>query len=165
MRFNQGKNNVLQWRDADKHFKLRSKMAAGYSGREFSILDVISDLAFDQPFGFMETDSDVYEHIKITKESLTIFMETTVFCSVILASDKDRLGFGKMMGIDKKVAAERFGPGKKNCRLTHHGHGNPCHVITNPRVLAKLLAETSSAPPFAHRPVTIDAEARGLLYV
>lgn len=33
MRFNQGKNNVLQWRDADKHFKLRSKMAAGVSHR------------------------------------------------------------------------------------------------------------------------------------
>ncbi|CCF43750.1 pisatin demethylase [Colletotrichum higginsianum] len=120
MRFNQGKNNVLQWRDADKNFKLRSKMAAGYSGREVEIptqkfftLDVISDLAFDQPFGFMETDSDVYEHIKTTEESLTMFMEMTVICSVILASDKDQLGFGKIMEIDKKFAAERFGPEKK----------------------------------------------------
>ncbi|OBR07515.1 Pisatin demethylase [Colletotrichum higginsianum IMI 349063] len=110
MRFNQGKNNVLQWRDADKNFKLRSKMAAG---AQFFTLDVISDLAFDQPFGFMETDSDVYEHIKTTEESLTMFMEMTVICSVILASDKDQLGFGKIMEIDKKFAAERFGPEKK----------------------------------------------------
>lgn len=46
----------------------------------------------------METDSDVYEHIKTTEESLPMFMEMTVICSVILASDKDQLGFGKMMG-------------------------------------------------------------------
>ncbi|WQF88707.1 Putative cytochrome P450 superfamily [Colletotrichum destructivum] len=37
------------------------------------------------------------------------------------------------------------------------------YMITNPCVHAKLLAQISSSPSFAHRPVAIDAEARGLL--
>ncbi|KAJ0160260.1 hypothetical protein CTA2_8271 [Colletotrichum tanaceti] len=95
MHFNPGKNNVLQWRDENKYFKLRSKMSVGYSGcyiaadrpleidrkAQFVTLEVISDLAFKQPFGFMETDSDVYEYTKTTEESLPMFMETTVFPS------------------------------------------------------------------------------------
>ncbi|KAF5541139.1 cytochrome P450 monooxygenase [Fusarium napiforme] len=34
MRFDPGNNNILSWRDEDEHFKLRSKMSAGYGGRE-----------------------------------------------------------------------------------------------------------------------------------
>ncbi|KZL76125.1 pisatin demethylase [Colletotrichum tofieldiae] len=242
MRFNPAKNNVLSWRDEDEHFKLRSKMAAGYSGREvanleqkiddnllgllkliesyvdadkpfdfgrkaqFFTLDVISDLAFGKPFGFMETDSDMYEYIKTTEESLPMFMATTVFPWVIrlfasplfrslLPSEKDPLGFGKVMGIAKKVAAERFGPGKMVQRdmlgsFVAHGltqeeaeseillqivagsdttataiRATSLFLITNPRVHARLLAEVSSAASATRRPVIADAEARNLPYL
>ncbi|TQN75301.1 Trichothecene C-15 hydroxylase [Colletotrichum shisoi] len=142
MRFNPGENNVLQWRDEDKHFNLRSKMAT------------------DQPFGFMETHSDVYEHMKTTEESLPMFMEMTVFLSGILASEKDRPGFGKVMGIAKKVTAERFGPAKKAQRNRIAGSGTTAtairatllYMITNPR-----------HPPL-HDHQSAHAEARGLLY-
>ncbi|KAM0421938.1 hypothetical protein ACHAPD_000379 [Fusarium lateritium] len=160
MRFNPGNNNILSHRDEDEHFKLRSKMSAGYGGREvenlepkidknilsfitllakyadakkpvdlgrraqFFTLDVISDLAFGEPFGFLETDSDVYKYIQITEETLPAVMVTTVIPWLVkvlssplfkslLPSEKDRLGFGKLMGIAKKVTAERFGPDKK----------------------------------------------------
>ncbi|EFQ29169.1 pisatin demethylase [Colletotrichum graminicola] len=159
MRFNPAKNNILSSRNEDDHSKLRSKMAAGYSGREvenletkidenlsrlftlieryidadkpldfgrkaqFFTLDVISDLAFGKPLGFMETDSDVYDYIRTTEESLPMLMVSTVYPWVVrlfgsplfralLPSEKDRLGFGKVMGIAKKQAAERFGPDK-----------------------------------------------------
>ncbi|GKT90861.1 pisatin demethylase [Colletotrichum tofieldiae] len=234
MRFNPAKNNVLSWRDEDEHFKLRSKMAAGYSGREvanleqkiddnllgllkliesyvdadkpfdfgrkaqFFTLDVISDLAFGKPFGFMETDSDMYEYIKTTEESLPMFMATTVFPWVIrlfasplfrslLPSEKDPLGFGKVMGIAKKVAAERFGPGKMVQRdmlgsFVAHGltqeeaeseillqiNGNPRHQPfpdykpACPRQTPRrgILCRVRDPPP-----VIADAEARNLPYL
>ncbi|KAI1017181.1 hypothetical protein LB505_001971 [Fusarium chuoi] len=39
MRFDPGNNNILSWRDEDEHFKLRSKMSAGYGGREVENLE------------------------------------------------------------------------------------------------------------------------------
>ncbi|WYZ41627.1 hypothetical protein EsH8_V_000522 [Colletotrichum jinshuiense] len=239
-RFNPSKNNVLTWRDENEHTKLRSKMAAGYSGREvenleekiddnllrlirliddyidtgkpfdfgrkaqFFTLDVISDIAFGEPFGFMATDSDVHGYIEQTEKAMPLFMAVTVFPWIIrmfasplfravLPSEKDRLGFGKVMGIAKKVAAERFGPDKKVQRdmlgsFIAHGltqeeaeseillqiiagsdttatviRATILHITTNPRVLGKLLAEIFSAD--ATRPVIADAEARNLVYL
>ncbi|WZH43100.1 cytochrome P450 [Fusarium acuminatum] len=221
MRFNPGSNNILSWRDEDEHFKLRSKMSAGYGGREvqdlepkidknilafiqllrkyadnnkpvdlgrraqFFTLDVISDLAFGEPFGFLETDSDVYKYIQITEETLPSVMVTTVvpwlvkvlsspLFKKLLPSEKDRLGFGRLMGIAKQVTAERFGPDKKVQKdmlgsFVAHGltqkeaeseillqivagsdttataiRSTMLHIITNPQVYAKLRAEIAS---------------------
>jgi hypothetical protein len=66
-------------------------------------------LAFGEPFGFLETDSDVYEYIKTTEETLPMVMVTTVvpwlvkvlsspIFKSLLPSEKDRLGFGRVMG-------------------------------------------------------------------
>ncbi|KAF6803785.1 pisatin demethylase [Colletotrichum musicola] len=160
MRFHPSKNNVFTWRDENEHQKLRSKMAAGYSGREvvgleqkvddnvlrlcrliegyidagkpfdfgrkaqYFTLDVISNLAFGEPFGFIETDSDLYEYVQTTEDTVPLFLVTTVvpwvlkiFASPlfksILPSEHDPIGFGKVMGIAKKFSAERFGPNRK----------------------------------------------------
>nr|XP_036589361.1 pisatin demethylase [Colletotrichum truncatum]KAF6801366.1 pisatin demethylase [Colletotrichum truncatum] len=242
MRFHPSKNNVLSWRDENEHFKLRSKMAAGYSGREvqglekkiddnilqlvrllegyvdagrpfdfarkaqFFTLDVISDLAFGEPLGFMATDSDMYDYIKTTEETLPFFMVTTVipwlvklFASPlfrsVLPSEKDKVGFGKVMGIAKKFSAERFGPHKKVQRdmlgsFVAHGltqeeaeseillqiiagsdttataiRATILHIITNPRVLTRLLTEITAAAATATRPVISEVEARNLPYL
>jgi hypothetical protein len=75
---------------------------------QYFTLDVITDLAFGDAFGFLATDSDIYDYIRTTEESLPVFMVTTVlpwmikifgspiFAS-ILPSDKDVMGFGKVM--------------------------------------------------------------------
>ncbi|KAH7353681.1 cytochrome P450 [Plectosphaerella cucumerina] len=240
MRFHPKKNNVLSWRDEEEHFKLRSKMAAGYSGREvldlegkidknlhalikrldddiaaggpldfgrkaqYFTLDVITDLAFGDAFGFLATDSDIYDYIRTTEESLPVFMVTTVlpwmikifgspiFAS-ILPSDKDVMGFGKVMAISKKVSAERFGPHKKVQKdmlgsFVAHGltqeeaeseillqivagsdttataiRATMLHLITNPRVLAKLLDEIRATTTAG--PLISDSEARALPYL
>lgn len=76
---------------------------------QFFTLDVLSDLAFGEPFGFLETDSDVYEYIKTAEETLPMVMVTTVVPWLVkvlsspifkrlLPSEKDRLGFGRVMG-------------------------------------------------------------------
>ncbi|KAF4976804.1 hypothetical protein FZEAL_6585 [Fusarium zealandicum] len=220
MRFDPANNNILSWRDEDEHFRLRSKMSAGYGGREvenlepkidknilalvdllhkyarehkpvdlgrraqFFTLDVISDLAFGAPFGFLETDSDVYEYIQTTEETLPMVMVTTVIPWLVkvlsspifkklLPSEKDPLGFGRVMGIAKEITAERFGADKKVRRdmlgsFVAHGltqkeaeseillqivagsdttataiRSTLLHLITIPRVYHKLRAETS----------------------
>ncbi|KAF7558832.1 hypothetical protein G7046_g5333 [Stylonectria norvegica] len=240
MRFNPGSNNILSWRDEDEHFKLRSKMSAGYGGREvenleskidqniiafmkllgdyaatskvvdfgrkaqFFTLDVISDLAFGTPFGFLETDSDVYEYIKTTEENLPMVMVTTVIPWLIkmlssplfkrlLPSEKDMLGFGRVMGIAKEVAAKRFGPDKKVQKdmlgsFVAHGltqreaeseillqivagsdttataiRSTMLHIMTNPRVLDKLRSEILQTEPSS--PIITDNEARTMPYL
>ncbi|KAL6857328.1 cytochrome P450 [Trichoderma novae-zelandiae] len=163
MRFNPTSNNCLSTRDEIAHSTLRSKMAAGYAGRDvdnietkidnnirefvrllerysdtrapvdlgrkvqYFTLDVISDLAYGAPFGFVGTDTDVYEYIKTTERNLPMVMMVTVFPWVLtllnsailkrlLPSTKDRLGFGRIMSIAKDVAAERFKPDVKDER-------------------------------------------------
>ncbi|KAK1979162.1 cytochrome P450 [Colletotrichum cereale] len=190
---------VESYIDAGKPFDFGRKA-------QFFTLDVISDLAFGKPFGFMESDSDVYEYIKTMEESLPMFMATTVYPWVIrlfasplfrtlLPSEKDPLGFGKVMGIAKKEAAKRFGPDKKVQRdmlgsFVAHGltqeeaeseillqiiagsdtvattiRATILFVTTNMHVHDRLLAEISSAAPSTHRPVIADAEARNLPYL
>ncbi len=45
---------------------------------QYFTLDVISDLAFGQPFGDVATDSDVYEYIKTMEENMPNIIVTTV---------------------------------------------------------------------------------------
>ncbi|EWG49992.1 hypothetical protein FVEG_09330 [Fusarium verticillioides 7600] len=240
MRFDPGNNNILPWRDEDEHFKLRSKMSAGYRGREvehlepkidknilsfmkllgkyadekkpvdfgrraqFFTLDVISDLAFGEPLGFLETDSDVYKYIQITEEMLPAVMVTTIIPWLVkvlsspvfkslLPSEKDRLGFEKLMGIAKQVTAERFGPDKKvqkDMLGSFIAHGltqkeaeseillqtvagsdttatairlTMLHIITNPLVHPTLRAEISKT--HFSEPVIPDAIGRDLPYL
>ncbi|POR38486.1 Pisatin demethylase [Tolypocladium paradoxum] len=161
MRLDPSKDNVLSQRDDEAHGKLRSKMAAGYSGKEvenleakinqnvmalinlidskyvsankafdfgrkaqYFTLDVISDLAFGEPFGDIATDSDVHEYISTMEANMPTIIVTTVlpWLMVLLSSplfkwmmpsEKDVIGLGRTMAIAKQVAAERFGPHKK----------------------------------------------------
>ncbi len=75
---------------------------------QYFTLDVISDIAFGEPFGFLETDSDVYKYIETTESTLPVVMVTTVIpflvkllasplLKTVLPSEKDVLGFGRVM--------------------------------------------------------------------
>lgn len=161
MRLDPTKDNVLSQRNDDLHASTRSKMAAGYSGKEvdniestvdenvqrlvdmletnyiskgkpfdfghkaqYFTLDVISALAFGEPFGDIETDSDIYGYIRAMEESMPTIIVTTVMPWIMkllqmpifkgmLPSDKDPVGVGRTMAIAKRVTAERFGPDPK----------------------------------------------------
>lgn len=164
LRFDPARDNIVSTRDENKHNELRSKMAAGYSGKEnekleetidrniqalidlirrkylstdkenkpfdfgrkaqYFTLDIISDVAYREPFGFMETDSDLYDYTKIVESVFVAAAMVTIFpwinwflnlsiMKAVLPSDEDLLGIGKIQGITKKVVAQRFGPNKK----------------------------------------------------
>ncbi|KAF4954313.1 hypothetical protein FGADI_5336 [Fusarium gaditjirri] len=92
---------------------------------QFFTLDVISDLAFGQAFGYIEQDDDVFDFIKITKSyfpvtlvmanipSLVSLLHSKLF-SGALPKESDKLGFGAFIGVANKKVAERFAPGAKS---------------------------------------------------
>ncbi|OHE91564.1 hypothetical protein CORC01_13161 [Colletotrichum orchidophilum] len=118
----------------------------------------------------MKTDSDKCEYIKTTEKNLPVFMATTVFLWMIglfhspvlrlmLSSKKDRLEFGTVTGIAKKISAERYGPDRRVQR-------DICYVPSSPTASPKrrqdprCCSRPQSAPgPFfvkisseSHRP-------------
>lgn len=91
---------------------------------QFFTLDVISHVAFGKQFGFIETDSDVHEYIKMTEESMPVMMVISVMPWIakliqtplfknLLPNEKDKLGFGRFIAVAKSVVAQRFGPEKQ----------------------------------------------------
>lgn len=75
---------------------------------QYFTLDVISDIAFGEPFGFLETDSDVYRYIETTETALPLVMITTVVPGLVkllasrllkraLPSETDPIGFGRVL--------------------------------------------------------------------
>ncbi|KAH8731990.1 cytochrome P450 [Phaeosphaeriaceae sp. PMI808] len=165
MKFDPTRDNLFSMRDEVAHAKLRSKMAAGYSGKEnesmedsidiqiaslvylienkytstgdnyrpvdfgekasFFTLDVISELAFGQAFGYLEADGDVYDYLAITKTYIPIMMVVANVPSIarllqspllrgMLPKESDKLGFGAFIGVAKRLVGERFGPDAKS---------------------------------------------------
>lgn len=76
---------------------------------QYFTLDVISNVAYGQPFGFLSTDSDVHEYIKTTEENLPAIIMVTVLpwlnwllqlpiMKSVLPSETDQIGLGKIIG-------------------------------------------------------------------
>ena len=92
---------------------------------QFLTLDVISALAFDQPFGDLIVDEDKFDYIKCTEEAMPImmsmtelpevrsFLEKSLLLKLLAPSAKDKLGLGKIIAIAKGKVGERFGDGRK----------------------------------------------------
>ncbi|CEI70900.1 hypothetical protein FVEN_g9720 [Fusarium venenatum] len=88
---------------------------------QFFTLDVISDLAFGQPFGYLTKDEDVFDFLKITRAffpfTVTIgnlpwmisLLHSRLF-SGLVPKDTDKVGFGAFIGVAKKKVAERYAP-------------------------------------------------------
>lgn len=76
---------------------------------QYFTLDVISDLAFGEAFGYMEQDDDVFDFIKITRSffpvavlmanipSLVALMHSPLMRGM-LPKESDKLGFGAFIG-------------------------------------------------------------------
>lgn len=76
---------------------------------QFFTLDVLSEIAFGEAFGYLTKDKDLYDYIKTTEESLPILFIANVIplFKMILHSplmkrfmphDQDPIGFGKIRG-------------------------------------------------------------------
>ncbi|KAK0644133.1 cytochrome P450 [Cercophora newfieldiana] len=88
---------------------------------QYFTLDVISDVSYSEPFGFLEKDRDQFDYLKVTEEQLSALLTLSVYTKLfkflsspllrfLMPSSKDMVGFGKLMGIADQKASERFGP-------------------------------------------------------
>jgi hypothetical protein len=93
---------------------------------QFFTLDVISDLAFGQPFGDLVDDEDKFDYIKTGEENVPVlmfltalpgvhkFMENSYIMNLVAPSVQDKTGLGRIIGIARQKVMERFGPDKKD---------------------------------------------------
>ncbi|KAL1845060.1 hypothetical protein VTK73DRAFT_1208 [Phialemonium thermophilum] len=76
---------------------------------QYFTLDVISDLAFGQAFGYLEQDDDVFDYIKITNSYIPVMLVLANVPSMakllqsrllrgLLPKESDKLGFGAFIG-------------------------------------------------------------------
>jgi len=83
-------------------------MDFGEKGQYFT-LDVISDLAFGQAFGFLEKDDDVFDYIKITKAfipPMIVIIHVPWLARIVhsrllrglFPKASDKVGFGAFIG-------------------------------------------------------------------
>ncbi|KAH7139474.1 cytochrome P450 [Dendryphion nanum] len=93
---------------------------------QFFTLDVITQVAYGEGFGFLEKDQDLHAYIETTEEVvgwLTLFAVVPFLNAVLNRSwvkqklgpgPDDKEGMGKLMGVARQVASERFGPDAKD---------------------------------------------------
>ncbi|OAA58727.1 Cytochrome P450 [Cordyceps fumosorosea ARSEF 2679] len=187
---------LTKYASSDKALDLGHKV-------QYFTMDVISDLAFGKPFGFLETDSDVYRYIETTERAFSVVMIAAtvpvlvrVLASPLLSvvpSEADKIGFGPVIRLAKKVAAQRFG---EKCKVQKdmlgsfvaHGinqseaeseillqliagsdttataiRSTLLHVITNPPILARLHREIEERHPLDS--IISDETARSMPYL
>ncbi|EON66251.1 hypothetical protein W97_05644 [Coniosporium apollinis CBS 100218] len=87
---------------------------------QYFTLDVISDLAFNRPFGDLEADADKFDYIKVTADAMGVMMLLTIFPGVhrwieasylvdlVAPSAKDKTGLGRVVGVAQQEIAPRY---------------------------------------------------------
>jgi hypothetical protein len=92
---------------------------------QYFTMDVLTDVAFSRCLGYLKNNADMHGYIKTVRAYMPVLeMQTNIpLVNTVLGNSmlrklmaptaKDRLGMGKMMGVAKEVAGERFGPDAK----------------------------------------------------
>lgn len=92
---------------------------------QYFTMDVLTDVAFSKPLGYLKANADLHGYIKTVRAYMPVLeLQTNVplintalgnaaIRKMMAPTARDRFGLGKMMGVAKEVAAERFGEGKK----------------------------------------------------
>ncbi|KAI1778288.1 cytochrome P450 [Hypoxylon cercidicola] len=89
-------------------------------------LDAITKIAYGRAFGYLATDSDVFDYIETTRAHVPVvaslgdvpWLARLVFSEAGLRllgpKTTDKKGIGRMMAVAQEVAGERFGPDAKD---------------------------------------------------
>ncbi|KAH7213259.1 cytochrome P450 [Fusarium redolens] len=87
---------------------------------QFFTLDVITEVAFGQAFGFLSRDEDINGYCHVAEQALPVFEWLGVFGTLnkmirlpgirnlTMPRPTDKTGVGMMMGYAKKIVSERF---------------------------------------------------------
>ncbi|EWG36348.1 hypothetical protein FVEG_00415 [Fusarium verticillioides 7600] len=157
-----GVDNVVSERDEAKHKFMRAKMAPGYSYKEnegfgfeylsttsesrpldlaektqFFALDVIGNVSFGEPFGYLTKDEDLYQYNEINASSLPVLNLVSVYpwlgrvvhqwpLNLLLPREEDQVGFGRLMGFARHFVRKRLSEGvttRKDMMQMHISNG------------------------------------------
>ncbi|KAL9577691.1 MAG: hypothetical protein Q9212_006204, partial [Teloschistes hypoglaucus] len=92
---------------------------------QYLTLDIITDMAFGEPAGFLSEDCDQFHYLEIMSHALPRFewvsclmwlnrlLRNPLISRLVKPTQQDKHGVGHLMGLAKKLVARRFGPGKE----------------------------------------------------
>ncbi|KAJ0377152.1 hypothetical protein COL26b_004594 [Colletotrichum chrysophilum] len=91
---------------------------------QYFALDAIGDISFGGAFGFLAEDRDLFRYIEINESSLPIMNVVSVLpwlgrlvhkwpFRLMLPTENDQIGFGRLMGFARNYAEMRLQPGAK----------------------------------------------------
>lgn len=91
---------------------------------QYFALDAIGDISFGGAFGFLAEDRDLFRYIEINESSLPIMNVVSVLpwlgrlvhkwpLRLMLPTENDQIGFGRLMGFARNYAEMRLQPGAK----------------------------------------------------
>ncbi|KAK4158790.1 hypothetical protein QBC43DRAFT_305187 [Cladorrhinum sp. PSN259] len=91
---------------------------------QFFTADSIGDIAFGEPIGFLRTDSDMYDFLKISAEGFPFFTMLSLFPWLVklltldfikkhLPSAKDSVGVGPILRLAQETVEKRYPPKKE----------------------------------------------------
>ncbi|RDW87449.1 hypothetical protein BP5796_03143 [Coleophoma crateriformis] len=130
-----GKENLSLENSVDTHVQsfirlIRKKYISNNKGAfkpmdlarkaQFFTLDVITDVAFGQPFGDLEQDEDIHKYIQSTEEMLQVIIlmgtipavsdivQSELVGTLLFPSGKESTGIGRLIGIAQQIVGERF---------------------------------------------------------
>ncbi|KAH8724033.1 benzoate 4-monooxygenase cytochrome-like protein P450 [Phaeosphaeriaceae sp. PMI808] len=153
---------------------------------QYFTLDVISTIGFGKAFGDLKADADLNDYIKSGEQGLVIvtisaalgltqYLQWPLIARLLGPSEKDKSGFGKMMGTARALIDSRFEKsieGRSDMLASFARHGLTkdelfteavlqilagsdttatairsimLYIISNPRVYLKLQAEIDAA--------------------
>jgi cytochrome P450 len=129
---------------------------------QYFALDVICDIAFGQPFGFLETDSDIHDYIKTQEALLPIFELFSTLPSLerltrirwisrlVMPKPTDKKGLGRLMGVAEKIVNERCAVAdkadpKSDMLGSFIRHGLPCEQAKLETVLQIMAGADTTA--------------------
>ncbi|KAL8870024.1 MAG: hypothetical protein Q9174_003832, partial [Haloplaca sp. 1 TL-2023] len=92
---------------------------------QYLTLDIITDMAFGEPAGFLSEDDDQFHYLETMSQALPRFewvscltwlnrlVQNPIISRLVKPSQQDTHGVGHLMGIAKQMVARRFGSGKE----------------------------------------------------
>ncbi|KAI4151306.1 MAG: hypothetical protein L6R39_002062 [Caloplaca ligustica] len=92
---------------------------------QYLALDIITDMAFGEPAGFLSEDGDLFRYLETMSEALPRFewvscltwlnrlLQNPIVSYMVMPTAQDKTGVGHLMGIAKQVVARRSGSGRK----------------------------------------------------
>nr|RBQ84127.1 hypothetical protein FVER53263_00415 [Fusarium verticillioides] len=140
---------------------------------QFFALDVIGNVSFGEPFGYLTKDEDLYQYNEINASSLPVLNLVSVYpwlgrvvhqwpLNLLLPREEDQVGFGRLMGFARHFVRKRLSEGvttRKDMMQMHISNAHALRMIilsliTNPNAYRSLIAEIRKVASSVSNPIS-----------